>query len=193
MIFVTVGAQMPFDRLIRAVDAWAGRCGREDIFAQVGQTTFRPAALECVPFIDPAEYRQRLFEADAVITHAGMGTILTALELGTPILAMPRRADLGETRNDHQFGTAEAFRKAGRIGVAWNEQELAVSLSRLETLPEPKRVASHASFQLLHALRQFIRHDGKLTVRESRDTQSPHPHPALLRQSAPPRDRRRAA
>ena len=36
MIFVTVGTQLAFDRMIKAVDEWAGARGRTDVFAQVG-------------------------------------------------------------------------------------------------------------------------------------------------------------
>ena len=43
--------------------------------------------------------------AAAIVAHAGMGTILTALETGKRLLVMPRRAALGEHRNDHQLAT----------------------------------------------------------------------------------------
>lgn len=166
MIFVTVGAQMPFDRLVRNVDAWAGRSGRTDVFAQIGRTDWRPSHMGWATFLDPPEYRQRLFAADVIITHAGMGTILTALEFGRPILVMPRRGDLQETRNDHQFGTARALSEAGRVSVAWNERELLSALNHPESIPQPPRVASHASYQLLTALRQFIRQDATSPVAE---------------------------
>ncbi len=37
MIFVTVGEQLPFDRLVRAVDEWAAASGKE-VFAQIGNS-----------------------------------------------------------------------------------------------------------------------------------------------------------
>ncbi|MHC4416222.1 MAG: glycosyltransferase [Planctomycetota bacterium] len=167
MIFVTVGAQMPFDRLVRKVDAWAQTTGRSDVLAQIGFTDWRPAHMDWTAFLDPADYRQRLFEADAVVTHAGMGTILTALEFGKPTLVMPRQACLRETRNDHQFGTARAFAEAGRVAVAWDEQELLGWLSRLESVPAPTRVGSHASLSLLSALRRFVREDAALAATQA--------------------------
>src|SRR5690349_506002 len=96
MIFVTVGAQMPFDRLVRCVDHWAAGRGRRDVFAQIGPTAWRPENIEFVQFMEPPEFRARVTEAKAVVAHAGMGSIITALELGKPILVMPRRGDLRE-------------------------------------------------------------------------------------------------
>ena len=157
MIFVTVGAQMPFDRLTSCVDRWAASCGTSDVFAQIGNTDWRPAHMDWTAVLDPSEYRQRLFEADAVITHAGMGTILTALEFGKPIVVMPRRGALRETRNDHQVGTARVLAADRRVTVAWDEHELAAWMQRLDQVEAPARIASHASIALLTAVRDFIR------------------------------------
>ena len=97
---------MAFDRLVEAVDRWAAERGRTDIFAQIGPSEMRPEHLEWTRFLEPAEYRSRIEEATAVVAHAGVGTILIALELGRPLLVLPRRASLGETRSDHQVATA---------------------------------------------------------------------------------------
>ena len=58
MIFVTVGAQMPFDRLITAVDQWAARHGRDDVFAQIGQNGAEPKHVEWTHLLDPSEVRE---------------------------------------------------------------------------------------------------------------------------------------
>ena len=148
---------MPFDRLIDTVDAWAGRAGRSDVFAQIGRSTLDPSHMTTTAFLDPIEFRQRLFEADVVITHAGMGTILSALELEKPTIVMPRRGELAETRNDHQIGTARRFAESHGLAVAWTEQDLTTQLESVDAIPIPRRVSSHASTELLDHLRQFIR------------------------------------
>lgn len=157
MIFVTVGSQMPFDRLIRRVDAWAGERRRDDVFAQIGPTGREPAHLRWTQRIDTSEFRHILFEAEIVITHAGVGTILTALEFGKPVLVMPRCAELGETRNNHQFGTAHELAKSRRIAVAWDDAELSSWLDQLDEVPVPQRIPSHASLPLLSTVRRFVR------------------------------------
>src|SRR4051812_19357952 len=102
MIFVTVGTQVQFDRLIRTVDEWAGARARTDVYAQIGPSNDRFKHIRTERFIDPTEFRNCVEAASLVIAHAGMGSIITALELGKRIIVMPRRASLGEHRNDHQ-------------------------------------------------------------------------------------------
>ena len=158
MIFVTVGAQMPFDRLVRTVDQWAARCGNHDVFAQIGPTPWRPQHIRWTSFLAPEAFRQHVAAADVVVAHAGMGSIITALELGKPILVMPRRGNLKETRNDHQVATAKHFLAQGRIQVAFDEVELAARLASLESLIKQKGdiLPPSASPQLILALQHFI-------------------------------------
>ncbi|MFG0274867.1 MAG: glycosyltransferase [Phycisphaerales bacterium] len=156
MIFVTVGAQMAFDRLIGAVDAWAGERDRNDVFAQIGPSELTPSHMQWTNFLDPPAFRKRVQEADAIVAHAGMGSILTALEVGKPILVMPRLGRLRETRNDHQVATAERFLEMGRVAVAMDETELPSALDRLSALECGERISRWASPELLGALRAFI-------------------------------------
>ncbi len=188
MIFVTVGAQMPFDRLIHTVDEWAGRTGEKDIFAQIGRTGMQPSHMRYTPFLDPTEFRQRLFDAHIVITHAGMGTILSALELGRPVVVMPRRGELHETRNDHQVGTARTFARTHHVAVSWDEQALARQLDHLDEVPIPDRVSSHASTELLDHLRQFIHGEPMQLPRFH-----PAPEPAEIPKKKPAQPGREAA
>ena len=156
MIFVTVGTQLPFDRLVGAVDRWAATRPDAEVFAQVGPTALRPAHLAWERFVSPAECRERMRAADAIVAHAGMGTILGALELGTPILVMPRRAALGEHRNDHQLATARRLAEQGAIAVAFDEAGLHARLGGLDRLGAREPIGRYATAPLLDALRGFI-------------------------------------
>jgi len=155
VIFVTVGTQIPFDRMIEAVDGWAAS-GRHEVFAQIGPATYTPRHIAYEAFISPAECRERMRSADAIVAHAGMGTILSALELGKPLLVMPRQAALGEHRNDHQLATAERFARSGLVSVAQDAAELAIKLDELDRLHVHERITPYASDELLQALNSFI-------------------------------------
>ena len=156
MIFVTVGSADPFDRLIRAVDEWAGLRSRSDIFAQIGRSNYEPRHIEAVRFLSPSEFRERVRTARLVVAHAGMGSIITAMEAGTPIIVMPKWAHLGEHRNNHQVATAKRFGQKQGIIEAIDEHDLIVKLEREEVLSSPTRIPLTASPDLIAAIRSFI-------------------------------------
>lgn len=155
-IFVTVGTDLPFNRLVRVVDEWAGANGRTDVFAQIGETDWQPAHIGWSKFIQPPEFTRRFAEADVVVAHAGMGTILSALQFEKPILVMPRRARLGEQRNEHQLATARRLSELGKVNVAMDEAELRAMLDGLGNLRPREKIGAYASPELVSALREFI-------------------------------------
>ncbi|MEZ4248584.1 MAG: glycosyltransferase [Polyangiales bacterium] len=150
-----MGAQMHFDRLVRAVDEWARERGRPDVFAQIGHAEYVPTYVEHTRLLEPPEFDRRYREADVIVAHAGTGSILQAMELSKPILVMPRRAKLRETRNDHQVATAERFARLG-IPVAWDETELRAQLDGIDALVGQRRIGPDASEALLSRIRAFI-------------------------------------
>ena len=155
MIFVTVGGQLPFERLVRAVDVWAGERGRTDVFVQTGGGAYRPQNLRFQDALRPTEFRATMEKATAVVGHAGMGTILSALELGKPLLVLPRRAAFHETRNDHQVETARRFAAQNKLLAAYEESELAALLDRIESHAAPDRISTSAPPALLDRIRRF--------------------------------------
>ena len=156
MIFVTVGAQMAFDRMIQAVDQWAGTTGRTDVFAQIGPAEYTPRHIAHTGFLEPPQFTERARSASIIVAHAGMGSIITALTMGKPILVMPRRGDLRETRNDHQIATAKRLSELGKVAVAMDETELVERLGRLEELAAAGAIGPYAQDSLIAAVRGVV-------------------------------------
>jgi len=156
LILLSVGTQLPFDRLVRAVDEWAQAEERFDVVAQVGPSTYAPRNLSAFPFLAPDAFRELQSTATVMISHAGMGSILTALECGKPIIIMPRDHRRGEHRNGHQLATAERFRDAPGVHVAMDEDELVGHLARLGDLDRSTTVSAHAPQGFTSQLRRFI-------------------------------------
>jgi UDP-N-acetylglucosamine transferase subunit ALG13 len=156
VIFVTVGHQMPFDRLIRAMDEWAASQSRAGVVAQIGESDFKPKVIRATPFLSPGEFERHMDEASAVVAHAGTGTIIAALQRGKPLLVMPRLSKFGETRNDHQVPTAKHFGDAGYVLVANDERELPARLRELETFKPRGTIGGTASVDLVGRLRRFV-------------------------------------
>jgi UDP-N-acetylglucosamine transferase subunit ALG13 len=125
MILVTVGTQIPFDRLIKSVDDWVGDSNSpQKIMAQVGQSDYCSENMTVFKSVEPEKFEQYILGCDFLVSHAGMGSILTALRVKKPIIIVPRKAALGEHRNDHQLATARSFSSVGGVYVANTEEEL---------------------------------------------------------------------
>jgi UDP-N-acetylglucosamine transferase subunit ALG13 len=131
VIFVTVGVQLPFDRLIRAVDELAPLLS-QPVFAQTGRTSYRPSNIQYSETLAPREFGERFDEASMIVSHAGIGTIMRALKLSKPIVVFPRYASNGEHRNDHQLATCAQLKDRDGIYVAHTASDLQDLLTRAE-------------------------------------------------------------
>ena len=159
MILVTVGTQLPFDRLLEAIDAWAIQTPGQEIIAQIGVSKFMSPRFEIVPIVDTETFRKLANNADVLVAHAGMGSILTAIEMAKPVIIMPRRADLGEHRNDHQMATAEKLAHLTNVWVVHDSYELALALSDVcmsKTRNQLKLDMPESRGLLVNEIRKFI-------------------------------------
>ena len=131
MIFVTVGSQLPFDRLIVAIDEWAALNTETKVIVQVGKSNFISKFCQIKNHIDPCEWEQLVSDADLIIGHAGMGTILNCIDLNKPLVIMPREYKLGEIRNDHQIATVSYFKDVPGIYIANDKDSLHESINTI--------------------------------------------------------------
>jgi UDP-N-acetylglucosamine transferase subunit ALG13 len=130
VIFVTIGSMFPFDRLIRAMDAWAAaQAPAPEMLAQIGEGAFEPHNMPWVRRLDQAEFARTVERADLVVAHAGMGSVITAGRFGRPIVILPRRRDLGELTTDHQIASAGWLRGRPGIHVADRDTDLGPAIA----------------------------------------------------------------
>jgi UDP-N-acetylglucosamine transferase subunit ALG13 len=123
VIFATVGTQLPFPRLMAALDAEAAGLG-EPILAQTREDPARYPALNAHATLAPADFEAAFARARLIVAHAGIGTILAARRHEKPLVLLPRRHALGEHRNDHQMATARHVQHLDGIYIAWNAENL---------------------------------------------------------------------
>lgn len=157
MIFLTVGTQLPFERLIQSMDEWAAKNPDVEVFAQVGETQYQAKHMVAQENLSPEEYQEKFNAASIVISHVGMGTIISGLSIGKPMVLMPRQASLGEHRNDHQLATARKFETFSLIDIAHSTEELFTYLDTRLTVKETyQREDLHVSPNLKNCLTQFL-------------------------------------
>lgn len=125
MIFLTVGTQFPFDRLVKSIDEMVGRQKlSEEIFAQIGDSSYIPKNFESAKSLQKRDFDKYICEASSIISHAGMGIITSAMDNRKPQLVMPRLAEYGEVVNDHQVAIAKIFERLKHILVAYKTGQL---------------------------------------------------------------------
>lgn len=129
LIFLTVGTQLAFPRLVDALDAQAPKL-MEAGFEIFGQTLESRKAkhFETAPSLEKDAFADRFDRATLVVAHCGMGTIISCQRAAKPAIMMPRRADRREHRNDHQVETAAAFEARPGITIAADDAALAAAL-----------------------------------------------------------------
>ncbi len=132
----------PFDRLVRAMDEHvaAGRI-TDRVFAQIGSGVYEPKHLRFERFMEKSSFEQQLCTADCIVSHAGIGSIATALAHNKPMVVLPRQRRFAEHVNDHQVATARKYAALGHVLVAFDESEIPSALMRLPGfVPVPRRV-----------------------------------------------------
>jgi UDP-N-acetylglucosamine transferase subunit ALG13 len=158
MIFASVGSMLPFDRLVRAVDEWAADNRDIPVFLQIGNGSYRPVHAECARMLAHHDYAARLKECRLFIAHAGIGSIVQALEIGRQTLMLPRLARLGEHTTDHQLHTVARFRETPGLRVAEDTAGLKEQIGALlaDPLPGAASLPPHAPAEMLARVRGFL-------------------------------------
>jgi UDP-N-acetylglucosamine transferase subunit ALG13 len=124
VIFVTVGSMFPFDRLIQVMDDWAKAHPEEEMLAQIGEGKYLPVNMKYVRSLSGKDFKATVQSAKLIVSHAGMGTIITSRQYGVPVVLLPRLASAGEHTTDHQLHTADRFRTTSGVFVADTDAQL---------------------------------------------------------------------
>ena len=155
MIFLTVGTQFSFDRLVKSVDEMISEDGfEEEIFAQIGESSYRPRNFEAVSFLEKSLFDKHIRKASGIISHGGIGTIAIALEHNKPLLAMPRLKCYSEVVHDHQVAVVKRFELLGHVLVAYEAAELPAKIKQLKSFVPCKRKAQPQA--VVERIAQFL-------------------------------------
>ena len=140
MIFVTVGTHhQPFERLLNGLSALD-----DELVVQFGPGAPPPGVERAQAFMSFDAMLECFREADKVITHAGVGSILCATREGHLPLVVPRRSDLGEHVDDHQVELTRALDERGRVISVWDVENLRESVAGAPSRQAPSLVEEPA-------------------------------------------------
>lgn len=154
MIFVTVGAgKIGFERLVKEMDRVASEID-EGVIMQIGITNYQPINAEHFRFLPRNQIEEIYKNARVIVCHAGIGTLLTALEHNKLTIAVPRLKEYGEHHDNHQLEIANELETEGKIVAIYNIYELDDALHRVGK--NPVHVGSER-IRLVNALKGYIK------------------------------------
>ncbi len=129
MIFVITGmGWAQFNRLIQKMDEIAGMID-EEVIMQIGNTEYKPINAKYFDFIDAERVAELTKRARVIVCHGGAGTIISALEQGKQVIAVPRLKMYNETLDDHQKELIEVLADAGKIKAVYDVENLMDALN----------------------------------------------------------------
>jgi beta-1,4-N-acetylglucosaminyltransferase len=151
MILVTVGMHtQPFDRLIQSMDEIA-QVTDEEVVMQIGHATYEPRHARYFRLTTGEEMVRLYREARVVVAHGG-ASAAEVLRRGTPLIAVPRRASLGEHIDDHQMDFARAMEHRGLVTAIYD----VVNLKQVVLNPTSQPPAVQPRQDLVLSLRRHL-------------------------------------
>ena len=155
MIFITVGSQLTFDRLLKAVDKEieVGNI-KDQVIVQGGKTKFKSKNMKIIKFLELDEFDKYIKDADLIISHGGVGSIIDALKYNKTVIATPRLKKYKEALNDHQIQIIENFGIEGYIIPLLDLTELNLAIEKVKTF-KPKKYKSNTS-NMVKLIEDFI-------------------------------------
>ncbi|MDD5148631.1 MAG: glycosyltransferase [Candidatus ainarchaeum sp.] len=133
-IFVSVGTHpQQFNRLLQRMDMLLaeGRISAE-VFAQAGNSDYKPENFKFEKFLGEAEFEEKFSWADIVVSHGGAGTIINAMLNRKRLVIVPRLKKFSEHTNDHQLDLAEALEKKGSAIAVFEIEKLGDAIRKAE-------------------------------------------------------------
>ena len=151
LIFVTVGTHhQPFQRLLDAL----GSLPPAELVVQFGHGSPPAGARHAARFMGFAEMLEHFRSADAVVTHAGVGSILCARRAGHIPVVVPRQRRYGEHVDDHQVELTRALEERQAVIAVWEVNRLNEALDSASDRRE--RPSSAANGRLPRAIRKAL-------------------------------------
>ena len=128
MILVSLGThEQPFGRLL---DIVAPLAREESLVIQHGHTPPRTGLrADWIEFTTYDDLVGLMSDAEAVICHAGVGTIMSTLGVGKCPVVVARRARFGEHVDDHQVQITSMFAERGIIVACSRPEDIVACLT----------------------------------------------------------------
>lgn len=159
MILVMLGTQNnSFERLLKKMDELIEKkVIDEKVIVQSGYTNYESKNMRIFDLIPQEELEKYQEQADLIITHGGVGSIISSIKMGKKVIAVPRLHRYHEHVNDHQKQIVEAFDKKGYIIGIQRIDELKKAIFKAqEFVPKKYDEKEKSNSKILKIIENFI-------------------------------------
>ena len=156
MILVTLGTQdKSFKRLLKAIEHQI-EMGHitEPVVVQAGYTKYKSKEMEIFDLIPLDEFNQLISKCSFLITHGGVGSIISGLNNGKVVIAAARLKEYGEHDNNHQLQIIEELTNNGYILKLDDFNKLDEVLKQAQTFI-PKKYKSNTD-HMINIIEEYI-------------------------------------
>lgn len=156
MILVTLGTQdKEFTRLLKDIDNEIKKGTIKDkVVVQAGYTKYKSKNMEIIDYIPVEDFDKYIKKCDLLITHGGVGSIITGLNNDKKVIACARLKKYGEHTNDHQLQIIENFSKEGYILSYGENDKLGDVIKKSKTFKPNKYISNKEKMQNL--IKEYI-------------------------------------
>lgn len=139
MIFVTLGTQdKSFKRLLDIMEDSINKNEiKEEVIVQAGYTKYKSDKMKIFDYINMEDFDEYMEKCDLLITHGGVGSILSGLKYKKKVIAVPRLSKYLEHTNDHQIQIVDNLYEEGYILKLDENDKLGEVLKKAKTF-KPK-------------------------------------------------------
>ncbi len=156
MILVMLGNQNnSFKRLLKELDKLKEKkIIKEEVIVQAGYTKYKSDNLQIFDFIDKDKLEDYQSKANLIITHGGVGSIISSLKKGKTVIAVPRLKEYNEHVNNHQKDIVESFSNNGYIIGINDIKELEDAYKKSKDFKPKKYIPNNS--KIIKAVEDFI-------------------------------------
>lgn len=159
MLFVILGTQkFQLNRLLKEMDELIEQgVITQEVIAQIGVSDYEPKRYKYYRYLDKSQFDDFISQASLIITHSGVGSIITALKAKKPVVVYPRLQKYHEHVDDHQLDIAKAFETKNYVLCRHEEDTLAEVINRCNEYPFAEYVAN--TNRISGIINEFLSHE----------------------------------
>ena len=156
MILVLLGTQNnSFHRLLEEIQKNIDNENiQEEVVVQKGYTKFESKDMTIYDELPIEKFNELIEKADLVITHGGVGSIISSVTRGKKVIAVPRLKKYNEHVNDHQLDIIQTFDEMGYIIGIQEVQQLGEAIKKVKEF-KPKEYIKNTG-NIIKIIEDFV-------------------------------------